>query len=223
MTGVWRRVLRWHLLCRALDERARLQLEFLEMGVKKLSLIEFESLRVGARVLETDAYGEKVLWLADGRILKLFRRKRKISSAAWYPYAKRFADNCKALAEKGFLVPKVDCVCRVDEIQRDIVIYQPLPGVTLRERIISGANSEEFPALQKRFQSLVEALHDSGIYFRSLHLGNVVLLPDGQLGLIDVSDMSIHRRALGGWLRRRNLQRIRSLANKGEENWIVFN
>lgn len=188
--------------------------------MKKLSLIEYESLRVGARVLETDAYGDKVLWLEDGRILKLFRRKRKISSAAWYPYAQRFADHCRKLTEKGFIVPVVDGVFRIDEIRRDIVIYHPLPGVTLRERVRSGLASEEFQTLQKKFLSLITRLHDSGVYFRSLHLGNVVLNPDGQLGLIDVSDMSIHRRALGSWLRRRHFARMRSLAEKGEEGWI---
>ena len=50
-----------------------------------LSIIEnqdFLALKAGAEILEEDAYGEKVLRLADGTLLKLFRRKRLISSAA---------------------------------------------------------------------------------------------------------------------------------------------
>lgn len=38
----------------------------------------------------------------------------------------------------------------------------------------------------------IAELHAKGIYFRSLHLGNIVLTPDGQLGLIDIADMDIY-------------------------------
>ena len=41
----------------------------------------YEALREGAHVLEADGSGDKVLRLADGRMLKLFRRKRLLSSA----------------------------------------------------------------------------------------------------------------------------------------------
>lgn len=67
------------------------------MGVG-LEIVEndaYMKLRSGAEIIEADRFGEKVLTLADGSMLKLFRRKRLLSSAAWYPYAQRFADNCK--------------------------------------------------------------------------------------------------------------------------------
>ena len=41
------------------------------------------ALRAGAAVVETDYYGDKLLLLLNGDYLKLFRRKRLISSAAW--------------------------------------------------------------------------------------------------------------------------------------------
>jgi len=37
-------------------------------------------------------------------------------------------------------------------------------------------------------------LHEKGIYFRSMHLANVILTPDGTLGLIDISDMKTFHR-----------------------------
>ena len=39
---------------------------------------DYLALRAGATVLEHDRYGDKVLQLADGSYLKLFRRKRLI-------------------------------------------------------------------------------------------------------------------------------------------------
>ena len=54
-------------------------------------------LRDNAEVLEADGHGDKVLRLRDGSFLKLFRRKRLISSAALFPYAERFARNASEL------------------------------------------------------------------------------------------------------------------------------
>ena len=72
-----------------------------ESRLDRLSAVDYQALRAGAVVLEADGFGEKVLQLADGRILKLFRRKRLLSSALYYPYARRFADNAHKLAAIG--------------------------------------------------------------------------------------------------------------------------
>ena len=73
--------------------------------MQTLEQADYLALRADARVLEYDRHGDKVLQLADGSYLKLFRRKRLLSSAAWYPYAKRFADNALALAGGTSLAP----------------------------------------------------------------------------------------------------------------------
>jgi len=64
----------------------------------------------------------------------------------------------------------------------------------------------------------VRQLHERGVYFRSLHLGNVVRTPDGRLGLIDISDVRVHRRPLGRLLRARNLRRMQRMA--AERDWL---
>ncbi|MCL2021217.1 MAG: hypothetical protein FWG81_03740 [Betaproteobacteria bacterium] len=71
------------------------------MTLKTMQQEDFLALKVDARVIESDQHGEKVLRLADGRFLKLFRRRRLITSTAFYPYAQRFADNAVALAGAG--------------------------------------------------------------------------------------------------------------------------
>jgi hypothetical protein len=179
---------------------------------------DFLALKAGAEVLEADAHGEKVLRLADGSMLKLFRRKRLISSAAWYPYARRFADNAEALAKKGIRVPRVIAVARIPSVKRDAVHYHPLEGTTLRSLLRGGLDPETEARLKKLFTGFVIRLHALGIYFRSLHLGNVVLTPSGELGLIDFADLRIYRRPLPVFMRRRNIRRMLGIA--GERDWI---
>jgi len=175
-------------------------------------------MREGAEVLEVDHHGDKVLRLADGSILKLFRRRRVISSAALYPYARRFANNAAALARLCIPVPRVIEVLRIPSIERDAVRYEALAGKTLRELLRGGLTPVRERELKAAFTRFVIGLHDQGVYFRSLHLGNVVCTPDNRLGLIDFADLRIHPWPLGKYLRERNLRRMQGLDE--ERDWI---
>lgn len=165
-------------------------------------------MREGAKVLEADQYGEKVLLLRDGSILKLFRRKRLLSSALFYPYAQRFVHNARKLSLIGVPVPTVIDVFSVLGMARDVVHYKPLPGETLRYLAKESLAPERKFQLRTELNRLIAKLHRNGIYFRSLHLGNVIVTDGDQLGLIDFSDMRIYPWALGKYLRRRNVQRM---------------
>ena len=176
------------------------------------------ALRAGATVIEADSFGEKVLLLVDGSMLKLFRRKRLLSSAAWYPYAERFADNASALRQRGIPVPEVIDVFRIPSIGRDAVHYHPLPGRTLRQLRREGLDPSREVRLKTAFTHLLVELHEKGVYFRSLHLGNVVCTPDGRLGLIDIADARMSRRPLRRHQRIRNLQRLLKTADESE--WV---
>ena len=116
----------------------------------RLSAVDYQALRAGAVVLEADGFGEKVLQLADGRILKLFRRKRLLSSALYYPYARRFADNARKLAAIGVPVPAVEQVWRIPSLARDAVLYAPLPGISLRKLQQESLSAERRQALRLR-------------------------------------------------------------------------
>jgi tRNA A-37 threonylcarbamoyl transferase component Bud32 len=173
--------------------------------LQTLSNDEYLALRANATVLERDLHGEKVLQLEDGSYLKLFRRKRLISSAAWYPYAQRFADNAAELKRRGIPCPEVIGVFRISGFSRDAVHYLPLAGKTLRQVIQADAAPQD---LAGKLGHFVASLHESGVYFRSLHLGNIVLTPDGALGLIDIADLHAQGSALDNNKRKRNLQRL---------------
>lgn len=172
--------------------------------MQALSKSDYENLRQGAEVIEADSHGDKVLRLCDGSFLKLFRRKRLISSAAIWPYAKRFADNATMLSKLNLPSPQVKQVYRIKELKRDVVHYQPLPGRTLRQLESSELTEDIFAALG----SFIATLHKQGIYFRSLHLGNIVLTPEGRMGLIDLADLQKSAHALSKMKRLRNFQHL---------------
>ena len=174
------------------------------------------ALRENATVLEADGSGEKVLLLEDGTILKLFRRKRLISSALLFPYAQRFADNIDALKKRGIPCPDVIATYRIASISRDAVRYTPLPGLTIRQ--VLKEHGESAP-LRAELGTFIAHLHDRGVYFRSLHLGNVILTPESKLGLIDISDMKCQRRALIDSKRLRNFQHL--LRYQEDRAWLV--
>jgi hypothetical protein len=176
----------------------------------------FSSIRDGASVVEADSHGDKVLLLPDGSYLKLFRRKRRLSSAAIWPYAQRFADNTLALQDRGIPCPEVIALYRIAAIKRDAVHYRPLPGQTLRQLIQQADATDN---LRARFAEFVAKLHQDGIYFRSLHLGNVVLTPENTLGLIDIADLKCQRRPLSKQQRIRNFQHM--LRYSLDKQWLL--
>lgn len=171
--------------------------------MKKLSKEGYLTLREGAKVIEADGHGDKVLLLADGTYLKLFRLKRLFSTALFSPYSKRFAKNAVKLAKLG--IPTVTTIetYRIPSIRRTAVHYSPLTGATLRK--LSGGIDL---MLADKLGKFIRELHDKGIYFRSLHLGNIVLTPENRLGLIDISDMKTYKKSLSEELRIRNFKHL---------------
>lgn len=179
----------------------------------------YNQLREGAKVLEQDSHGEKVLLLGDGSILKLFRRKYVVSSALLYPYAKRFANNAEALHRRNVPCPEIIAVYRIPSIARDAVHYQPLPGVSLRQ-----IRTQNRPCPDNLFDLLgrfTAGLHYQGIYFRSIHLGNVILTPQNELGLIDIADLQHQKRPLGKYKIKRNFKHM--LRDDVDSQWLLSN
>ena len=184
--------------------------------MQSLDHSDYLALREGAEVLEADSHGDKVLRLPDGNFLKLFRRKRLLSSALLWPYAQRFANNAKALKDRDIPCPQVIAVYRISSIDRDAVYYAPLPGKTLRQLIEHQQTSTD---LRARLGLFVAKLHACGVYFRSLHLGNIVLTPENELGLIDIADMKYRHRSLNQPQRIRNFKHM--LRYTLDKQWLL--
>ncbi len=177
------------------------------MQFQLLSLNQYQQLRAQSEVVEADGFGDKVLRLEDGRYLKLFRRKRLLSSATFKPYSRRFAENVARLQQLQIPTVKVLALYRIPELKRTAVLYAPLAGETIRQLIHSLPQAER-SELAEQLRTFIAELHQKGIYFRSLHLGNVIRTPEGTLGLIDVADMKFYRKPLSESLRRRNQKHL---------------
>jgi O-antigen ligase/tRNA A-37 threonylcarbamoyl transferase component Bud32 len=188
----------------SINQRAR---RLLTLPVQKLSLAGLEQLSREARIIEEDGLGPKVLRLSDGSFLKLFRRRRWYTSGSFNPYSERFAVNSEQLRQMGIPTPQILNLYRIDD-GSSAVHYAPLPGHTLRQVLQSITAPAVRQALVERFGKFMAQLHEKGVYFRSLHLGNVLVLEDGEFGLIDLADLRIYPTPLSLSLRQRNLRHM---------------
>ncbi|WP_212629061.1 polymerase [Pseudomonas sp. KB-10] len=186
--------------------------------MRRINAAQLSALLEGAKTIEEDGLGVKVARLQGGDFLKLYRRKRLLSSDLWNLPAQRFADNAQGLLRLGITAPNVLDVLMISQCRLSAVRYQPVPGDTLRDQLRqqdAAARTE----LVAKFGTFLGELHQQGVYFRSLHLGNVLILPDGTFGLIDLSDMKLEGGPLASWKRRRNLQHILRYAE--DIDWLT--
>lgn len=177
--------------------------------MQKLSLSEYRNLTHQATPLASELVdgnaSHKVLQLPDQSILKLFRLKRLLTSARLFPYTKRFQHNVKRIQSLGIPTVKILALYRIPAINRTAVHYRILAGKTLRDYC---EDTEMDSQLAERFGIFFSSLHQKGIYFRSIHFGNMVLTTNHRIGLIDVVDMRFRRRPLNMRLRIRNLRHL---------------
>jgi hypothetical protein len=169
-------------------------------------------------VLEQDRFGIKVVRLSSGDILKIFRVKRRFSSAVFFSYARSFCRNEKRLHQLNIPTIQVKQLFHLNSEHKTAVLYSPLEGVTVRELFTSGALTSEHA---QKLGAFIGRLHDLGIYFRGLHSGNIVLTPAGQYGLIDISEMTIFPWPLERRRRKRNFARYWRNATEAENFGIA--
>ena len=79
-------------------------------------------------------------------------------------------------------------------------------------------SGEDTASLRDQLGRFVARLHEAGIYFRSLHLGNIVLTPAGELGLIDIADLRASGNPIPRHRRLRNLKHL--MRDEQDRAWI---
>lgn len=169
---------------------------------------ELESWLASSLILEKDARGPKVAALSDGLFLKIFHTRRHPILARLQPAAKRFAYNAERLQKLGIQTPELVELLWLDRREGlSACLYRPLPGQSIEQMYRQDAQKtyELLPSLA----AFIRELHRLGIYFRSLHLGNILLMPGNQYGLIDILDLQCKGRPLNAWLVQRNFQHLR--------------
>lgn len=190
-----------------------------KLTIQPLTTEAYQVLTEGAEILEHDTLAPKVLKLTDGTFLKLFRRKRWFSSELFYPYVQRFAVNAAILKSLAINTPDMLNLYRFSYYNFDFtaVQYAPLAGDTLRQTMSRVAPQQQ-QHLITVFGQLLAKLHQQGVYFRSIHLGNVLVLPDNTLGLIDFADMTKQATPLSQAKRARNLKHMQRY--QADAQWL---
>lgn len=174
--------------------------------MRYLSAAQYQELIDGASLLRADKHGPKVYQGRDGRIIKLFRVKHWWSSSMFYPYSIRFRRNSRRLQARGFRCVSVDEIFYCRAVRRHGVIYRRLDGEPLDSLLL--ADDEKAARVYREYAAFIAQLHARRVYFRSLHPGNILLMPDGGYGLIDIGDMRFPHTAVRLDQRRRNFRHL---------------
>jgi hypothetical protein len=181
----------------------------------RVSKDQFASLCSGGKIISAHRiYGPKVILLPSGDYIKVFNPKSGLTKRKFFPKYKTFVKNTEQLRAYGIPSVTVNQVYFLEEYSSYAVSYTPLSGMDVR----SLAEKNPKQTVDDLIPFLVE-LHEKGIYFRGIHLGNVLKLDNGQYGLIDVADLYFKRGPLSILLRVRNLAHM--LKNRDDQGFFA--
>lgn len=171
----------------------------------KQSILRVEDIRAQAKdLIAKDQSLPKVFESKDDCIIKLFRQRKLISSNRIYPYAKRFVKNAKALMTRKINAVDVEYCKRLQGSMTYVVKYKKVQGVDVREKLLENSSVELWDNLAK----FIAQLHDKGVFFRGIHLGNILSLDNGTFALIDITSIKFNKKPLSLQARRRNLNHL---------------
>jgi tRNA A-37 threonylcarbamoyl transferase component Bud32 len=162
-----------------------------------------------------------IMLTPNGEIVKAFYKRKKLSTATFFPQARQFITSSQKLSDRGITAPTIKDFLYCKEIPVHLVIYDRLEGEDIR----SLCETEGIKVLA-RLPAYLANLHKIGVYFRAIHLGNI-LIEGKTTSLIDISDLSISLTALGVFQRARNLAHLfnaeedkRSFVNYGIDRFL---
>jgi tRNA A-37 threonylcarbamoyl transferase component Bud32 len=182
---------------------------------------QLETICARGKVVEQDERGPKVIVLDNGDFLKIFRARHFFSGARVYSHARRFYRNALRLEALNIPTVKIKSLHHLKVGGHTAVIYQPLAGEPIKDLVRS--NNAQLRTTDKVLGEFLAKLHFNGVHFHSLHTGNILLLPSGEFGLIDISDMTIYAWPLACNTRLRSFKRLCKYAEDiqilGEDYW----
>lgn len=169
-----------------------------------------EAIQDGTIISQHAIYGPKVILLPNGDYIKVFNPKPGFTKRHFFPKYKSFINNAQKLKQLGVPCVEVKEVIFLPEKKAYAVRYTPLEGVDLRS--LARENAEK---TLLEFIPFLVSLHEKGIYFRGIHLANVLKLNTGSYGLIDMADLYFKCPPLSIFTRARNLAHL--IKNKDDK------
>lgn len=153
----------------------------------------------------------------DNTIIKLFYPKKSLlSSDRIKPRAIRFYNNVKSLYSQGYDVPRITKLQFCPDLRMYLIHYNKIQGGDVRSLARHGKLD-----LINNVADLLADLHKNGIFFRSIHLENLLYQPDGKMALIDITDVRFGSRPLPLYLRYRNIKHL-LLHRDDRDLWQAF-
>lgn len=155
----------------------------------------------------------KVCRTPDGFIIKWFYPRPGISTDKIFPYAKRFIRHSLQLEQKGIESVQVQAWLYDPQTSAHIILYPALEGMTVRDAM----TTELATQVMDGFVDYVVDMHERGVFFRGIHLGNVLVreveqgegeIPGLAYSLIDITDCRVKHNKLNRWERVRNLKHL---------------
>lgn len=166
--------------------------------VHTISYSEFESICSNSEILRWKNELPRLIRNNGKLISKIWIRQNTFSSDWIYPYYLRFVRNARKLRSRGIVAPNVRAITKVKNHRLYLVTYEEIKGASVRD--ILKYDNNMIPL--RELGLFIATLHKKGIYFTSLHLGNIIRLDSGDFGIIDVTNthffvfpLNIHSRA----------------------------
>jgi hypothetical protein len=145
----------------------------------------------------------KVIETDTDDIIKIFYSRKKNPFSSNKCPALKFKKHAEKLASYQIGAPKIDALRYCPDLDTHFVCYSKIKGDDIRYLIRSGQNH-----MIASFATFLANLHNNGIYFRSLHLANIVYQENAQFALIDIVDMRFKENSLSFYMRYRNLKHM---------------
>ena len=175
----------------------------IRLSVKQLSQQQFKQLCQQGTPLAVGRKGPRLLNLPNDHIVKIFWPRKRLTSDQCYPYAKRFVRNAARLKKTGISSLIVTGIERVQQSRIYVVTYHKILGKDVRAII-----EHDGVEVLANIAAFVAKLHNNGIFFRGIHLGNLLKNEQQGFSLIDIVNIKFYKRSVPFLSRFRNLKHL---------------
>lgn len=171
-----------------------------------ISTAEFNKIcnEINTIIIKFGEVDQPKVYMKNGcTILKLFYPKKNwVTSDRIRPRALRFCRNSKNLRELGYQVPDVTKIQYCADSKIYLVYYPKIEGTDVRKAAALN------PSILHDVAHFTADLHRKGIFFRSIHLENILYTKENKLALIDLTDVRFKSSSLSIYHRYRNLKHL---------------
>lgn len=171
---------------------------------QQLLLTDYQNILAQSQVLLSGKRGPRLLMTQDGCIIKLFPQRKWLSSNRLIPYANRFVKNAERLAQLDIASVQPIAHGKIKGTSTHFVKYEKLPGQDVRDILQNGSSIN----ILGKIAHFVGRLHQQGVFFRGIHLGNILQQPNDAFALIDITSVKFKSKPLSLRCRKRNLQHL---------------